>query len=177
MISPQRYAKALFEIAIEKSLINEWLKQINNISLILDNEDVIVLLDSPQVPENVKFDGIETLFSDIDLLVKNLIFLMTRNRDITKFNLFKDIFNDLVDKHFEITRVQVKTANQIPTNQIEKLKESLLEFVEGSTVEISQIVDENILGGIIIRIGDKVIDASSKTKINNMKDFLLKGAA
>ena len=54
---------------------------------------------------------------------------------------------------------------------------SLLKFVEGSTVEISQIVDENILGGIIIRIGDKVIDASSKTKINNMKDFLLKGAA
>ena len=52
-----------------------------------------------------------------------------------------------------------------------------MKFVEGSTVEISQIVDENILGGIIIRIGDKVIDASSKTKINNMKDFLLKGAA
>ena len=176
MISPQRYAKALFEIAIEKSSIDEWIKQINNISLVLDNEDVIVLLDSPQVPENIKFDGIETLFSDIDLLVKNLIFLMTRNRDITKFNLFKNIFNDLVDKHFGITRVQVRTANEIPPNQVKKLKESLLKFIEGSTVEVSQIVDENILGGIIIRIGDKVIDASSRTKINNMKDFLLQGA-
>ena len=170
MISPQRYAKALFEIAIEKSSIDEWIKQINNISLVLDNED------SPQVPENIKFDGIETLFSDIDLLVKNLIFLMTRNRDITKFNLFKNIFNDLVDKHFGITRVQVRTANEIPPNQVKKLKESLLKFIEGSTVEVSQIVDENILGGIIIRIGDKVIDASSRTKINNMKDFLLQGA-
>ena len=97
MISHLRYAKALFELSKENSSIENWLLQMNEAESILSNEDVIELLDSPQVPEKVKFNGVEILFTNIDLLIRNLVFLMIRNGDVGKFNLVIDEFNKLVD--------------------------------------------------------------------------------
>ena len=176
MISHLRYAKALFELSKENSLIENWMLQMNEAESILSNEDVIELLDSPQVPEKVKFDGVKTLFTNIDLLIRNLVFLMIRNGDVGKFNLVIDEFNKLVDTHLGITRVQITTVEKISSQQINDIKQKLLEVFNVSKIEISEQFDNNIIGGIVIRVGDKVIDASSRTKIGNMKEFLIKGS-
>ena len=176
MISHLRYAKALFELSKENSSIENWSVQINEAESILSNEDVIELLDSPQVPEKVKFDGVNTLFTDIDLLIRNLVFLMIRNGDVGRFNLVIDEFNNLVDTHLGITRVQITTVEKISDKQMNDLRQKMLEVFKVAKIEISEQFDNNIIGGIVIRIGDKVIDASSRTKIGNMKEFLVKGS-
>ena len=56
------------------------------------------------------------------------------------------------------------------------IRQKLLEVFNVSKIEISEQFDNNIIGGIVIRVGDKVIDASSRTKIGNMKEFLIKGS-
>lgn len=177
MTAPQRYAQALFEIGLEQNRLEKWSGEIDKICSIFDSNDVIALLDSPQVPESVKKKGISTLLPEVNSSLNNLIFLIMRNGDISKFSSVKVFFEILVDEHLGITRAEITTASKITPQHIKNLEKTILQISGGSTVKISETIDEEIVGGIIIKIGDKLIDASSKNKLGAMREFLFKGSA
>jgi|TARA_B100001971_G_C18219284_1_gene556012 F-type H+-transporting ATPase subunit delta len=176
MTAPQRYAQALFEIGLEQNCLEKWSDEMDNICSVFDSNDVIALLDSPQVPETVKMKGIDTLLPEVNSSLDNLIFLMMRNGDISKFRSVKGFFEILVDEHLGITRAEITTVSKITAQHLKDLKKTILQVSGGSTAKISETIDEEIVGGIIIKIGDKLIDASSKNKLGAMREFLFKGS-
>ena len=112
MTAPQRYAQALFEIGLEQNRLEKWSGEMDKICSIFDSNDVIALLDSPQVPESVKKKGISTLLPEVNSSLNNLIFLIMRNGDISKFSSVKVFFEILVDEHLGITRAEITTASK-----------------------------------------------------------------
>lgn len=170
--SARRYSQAAFSIASEKDEIDKWLSEMKDATAILSDNDCIAFFDAEQIPIDVKLDGVKKLFSKNMGLIQNLISLMVTRKDISKFLEVSNIFISMADEYKGIVKVDITTAVPIAKENLEKITKKI-ENIENKKVVIKKNIDKNILGGIVIRIGDKLIDGSTKNKINLLSEQLI----
>jgi F-type H+-transporting ATPase subunit delta len=167
--SPRRYAQAVFQIATESGQIDAWSDDLRTVATALENKELAGLLDSPQVPAAAKIETVKTVLGDaVDPLAANLLaILATRNLA----NLVPGIietFEALVDRHNGIERAEVIAAAPLDQDQETAIKAVLVKLVD-KDVRLSTGVDPNILGGLVARVGDRVIDGSLRTRLQGMR--------
>ena len=168
----RRYAHAAFELAKEKNNLDRWEEDLALAAVVLGDTDVLSFLSAPQVPDSVKLDGIGKLFSDVDVLVRNTVNLMTVNRDITKFADTYRLFSEMADEHRGIARAEVITAVPLDDAPRSKITASLAKLVGRSEVKITERVDPSIIGGVVAKVGDRLIDGSTRTRLRAMRNSL-----
>jgi F-type H+-transporting ATPase subunit delta len=167
----RRYAKAAFELAKEDNL-DRWVEDLTRTAEILGDPDVLGFIDAPQVSDSVKLDGIGKLLADVDVLVRNTVNLMTVNRDIAKFAEMFRVFSEMADEHHGIARAEVVTAVQLDDARRARLAAGLAELVGRNEVEITASVDPSIIGGVVAKIGDHLVDGSTRTRLQAMRNKL-----
>jgi F-type H+-transporting ATPase subunit delta len=167
----RRYAQAAFELAKENSL-DRWSEDLARVAEVLGDSDVLEFLDAPQVADSAKLDGIGKLLSDIDVLVRNTVNLMTVNRDISKFADMFRIFNEMADERRGIARADVVTAVPLDDAQRSQVAAGLAKLMGRSEVKMTESVDSEIIGGVVARVGDRLIDGSTRTQLRAMRDSL-----
>ncbi|MBH66366.1 MAG: ATP synthase F1 subunit delta [Chloroflexi bacterium] len=168
----RRYAQAAFELAKEQDKVDTWLEDLDRAGEVLGDSDVLAFLDAPQLADNVKLDGISKLFSDVDVLVRNTVNLMTVNRDITKFADMHRMFGEMADEYSGIGRAEVITAVPLDDERRSKVAEGLENLVGRNEVKITESVDSEIIGGVVAKIGDRLVDGSTRTQLRAMRDSL-----
>ena len=168
----RRYAQAAFELAKEQDKVDTWSEDLDRAGEVLGDSDVLAFLDAPQLADNVKLDGISKLLSDVDVLVRNTVNLMTVNRDITKFADMHRMFGEMADEHCGIARAEVITAVPLDDERRGKVAEGLANLVGRSEVKITESVDSEIIGGVVAKIGDRLVDGSTRTQLRAMRDSL-----
>jgi len=167
----RRYAKAAFELAKEDNL-DRWVEDLTRTAEILGDPDVLGFIDAPQVSDSVKLDGIGKLLADVDVLVRNTVNLMTVNRDIAKFAEMFRVFSEMADEHHGIARAEVVTAVPLDDARRARLAAGLAELVGRNEVEITASVDPSIIGGVVAKIGDHLVDGSARTRLQAMRNKL-----
>ena len=167
----RRYAQAAFELAKENNL-DRWSEDLAKAAEVLGDSDLLEFLDAPQVTDSVKLDGIGKLLSDVDVLVRNTVNLMTVNRDISKFAEMFRVFNEMADEHHGIARAEVTTAVPMDDAQRGQVAAGLAKLVGRSEVLVTESVDPEIIGGVVARVGDRLIDGSTRTQLRAMRDSL-----
>ena len=167
----RRYAKAAFELAKEDNL-DRWVKDLTRTAEILGDPDVLGFIDAPQVSDSVKLEGIGKLLADVDALVQNTVNLMTVNRDIAKFAEMFRVFSEMADEHHGIARAEVVTAVPLDDARRARLAAGLAELVGRNEVEITASVDPSIIGGVVAKIGDHLVDGSTRTRLQAMRNKL-----
>ena len=173
MASVRRYAQAAFAIAIERDALDVWERDLENARAIFTESDVSAFMAAPSVPINVKLDGVKTLLSDADSLVQNLISLVTSNGDIERFDGICDAFRELTDEHLGIGRAQITTAVALDDDRRERIVDSLKDMTGYARIEVTEIVDPDIIGGVVARVGDRLFDGSTRTKLRSMQESLV----
>ncbi len=168
----RRYAQAAFELAKEQDKVDTWSEDLARAGEVLGDSDVLAFLDAPQLADYVKLDGIGKLLSDVDVLVRNTVNLMTVNRDITKFADMHRMFGEMADEHRGIARAEVITAVPLDDERRSKVAEGLANLVGRSEVKITESVDSEIIGGVVAKIGDRLVDGSTRTQLRAMRDSL-----
>ncbi len=168
----RRYAQAAFELAKEHNSLDVWEQGLTRASEVLSDPDVLSFLDSPQVTDNAKLDGIATLFPSIDVLVRNTVSLMTVNHDVTKFMEMHRLFGEMADEYRGIARADVTTAVPLDDAQRERLALGLASMVGRNEVKITENVNPEIIGGVEAKVGDHLIDGSTRTQLRLMRDSL-----
>jgi F-type H+-transporting ATPase subunit delta len=168
----RRYAQAAFELAREKDNLDRWVEDLARVSEVLGDPDVLGFLDAPQVTDSVKLDGIGKLLADVDVLVRNTVNLMTVNRDITKFADMFRVFSEMADEHRGIARAEVVTAVPLDDARRDRLAAGLAKLVGRNEVEITASVDASIIGGVVAKVGDRLIDGSTRTQLQAMRNKL-----
>ena len=168
----RRYAQAVFELAKEHDSLDEWEEGLTRAYEVLADPDVLNFLDAPQVTDKAKLDGIATLLPSIDVLVRNTISLMTVNHDVTKFVQMYRLFGDMVDEYRGIARADVITAVPLGDAQRDRLALGLASMVGRSEVKITENVNPEIIGGVEAKVGDHLIDGSTRTRLRLMRDSL-----
>ena len=168
----RRYAQAAFELAKEHNSLDVWEEGLTRASEVLSDPDVLSFLDAPQVTDSAKLDGIATLLPSIDVLVRNTVSLMTVNHDVTKFMEMHGLFGEMADEYRGIARAAVTTAVPLDDAQRERVALGLASMVGRSEVKITENVDPEIIGGVEAKVGDHLIDGSTRTQLNLMRDSL-----
>ena len=166
----KRYAAALFEIAKEKEAMDDFEKEASLVCQILEKEpELLKLLEHPQVLMEEKIKIMETTFDGKihDELLGLFVLIIKKNRQVFLIEILEQ-FLGLVKEAKGQVKAIVTSAIPLTNKQLAQIKETL-EKNTHKTIELESKVDKSIIGGIVIRVGDQVVDASIQGKLNGLK--------
>ncbi|MDD6402384.1 MAG: ATP synthase F1 subunit delta [Lachnospiraceae bacterium] len=168
------YGNALFELAIEEGKIDDWYVEVLELTSILKkNKDLIELLNHPQVDKLEKEKIIKNIFEGkISNEILGLIVMIMDKGHISKIVGVFRYFIKLVKEHKNIGVAKVTSATVLTEAQKSKIENRLIETTSYSRMEVTYKVDESLIGGLVIRIGDRVVDSSIKTKLETLSKTL-----
>lgn len=174
----RRYAKALLQSALEQDILDDVEKDIRFIlNTVEDSRDLVVFLKSPIIKKEDKQEVLSKIFGEhISGETKSLLRLLSeKNRE----SILKDIcigFLELFNEYKGIIQVEVTTAYKLNDSQRDELQKALASST-GKIVEMNVSIDPEIMGGVIVRIDDTVMDGSVKHKIRKLKNQFAADAA
>ncbi|MHB8515216.1 MAG: F0F1 ATP synthase subunit delta [Dehalococcoidia bacterium] len=174
--SARRYAQAVFDLADEEETFDRWAADLGVIAAFAQEVDVAEILASPRVPREEKLRLLAAgLQSQVSAGALNLVRLLN---DRDKLALVPDImaiFGEQVDERRGIAHALVTTA--VPLSDDERgAVAARLSAITGKTVDVVPVVDPAIIGGVVARIGDQLIDGSTRTRLKALRRSL-EGAA
>jgi len=161
------YGDALFAIALEENRMDEFFEAVKVVADVLcTNEDFSKLMNHPKIIKEDKVKVVEETFDG--RIPKEIVGIMTLMVTKGRANEMLSVFNyfvALVKEEKKIGNASVTTAVPLDEVQKEKVEKKLLDTTKYENFEIEYSVDESLIGGMVIRIGDRVVDSSIKTKI------------
>ena len=164
-----RYAKAVLSLASDNKVadkVNADMKQIA--SAIATNSDLNAMLQSPVVRSSDKLSVLKAVFGDANNATTNLINTLITNKRIALLGDVANKYNHLYDVLRDTQVAKVTTATPL-TKDLEKKVLAKVKELTGKSTEIMNTVDESILGGFVLRVGDFQYDASIANKLNKLK--------
>ena len=170
------YGEALFDLALENKSLDEIEEEIKAVKVVFkENMELIKLLNHPKITKEEKVAFIETIFKGrvSDDVTGFLVIIIKKGRYDEISEIF-DYFLAKVREHKKIGVAYVTSAIELSEQEKEKIKNKLLATTKYVQFEMNYKVDASILGGLIIRIGDRVVDSSLKSKLNTLSKKLFK---
>ena len=169
------YGEALFGLALEENKLDIFYEEVVSLLEVLkQNDDFVKLLNHPKVVKDEKISLIENIFKGrvSDEIVGFFVLILKKDR----FFDIEEILNYFVDKVKEekkIGVVVVTTAVDVNDEAKQKIEGRILETTGYKTLEVSYRVDTALIGGMTIRIGDRVVDSSISNKLYELKKQLM----
>lgn len=164
-----RYAKAIIEIATESNnttAVNNDMKTI--VSAIKESEELKDFLSNPIVNGAVKMNALSEIFPSLQTETKGLFQLLLANKRFEILSAIATQFNNLFDIASGVEKAVVTTAVPL-TAELEVLVKNKLKEFSSNTISITNVVDASIIGGFVLRIGDKQYNASVANKLQQLK--------
>ena len=164
----RRYAQAAFEIAMERKEFDSWQSDLREIAGLGEDVALAVLLESPKL----YFDDIVKLLSEqlvgINPLALNLVYLLIARGKLNIVGEIADEYQRLLDSYRGIEQAEVITA--VPLDDEDKLSlAERLGVIVGKKVLIKSTVDSTLIGGVVARIGGKLLDGSTRSRLEALK--------
>lgn len=173
-VATRRYGHALFDVAKTLDKIDIYLDDLRDVSnIITGNEELNLFLNHPNITAEEKKKVVENIFKEkIDDEIIKLVFLLIEHDRIGEIRVVYYDYKYLVYKERGLKIAYVTTAVEMSAQEIEALKKNLC-LRYSCDVEVQNIVDRNIIGGVYLKIGDRVIDGSVRGKLEEMRRNLL----
>jgi len=164
----RRYAKALAEVLPDDKL-EKVLKEVKELLKIFD-EKALKYFKSPVVPVEKKVSLLEQVLSKVEVSpeLKKVLLLMAQRNRLGLLREFAQEFENFVNERLGIVKAEITTATEIDDETLGKIRAKIEELF-GKKAEITVKLDPSIIGGFIVKVADKVLDASIKTQLENLK--------
>ena len=165
-----RYAKALFDQAQEQAAVHSVLNELNELKTVYETmPELASFLANPAIPKADKVQFVNDQFvSKTSALTGNLLKLMADNERVALLPLVAEQFKQLLDTFENNAVADVVTPKALDSAQEVKLKQSLKAAYGYSDITLNVMVEPSILGGMVVKIQDKVIDGSFSGKLNTL---------
>lgn len=172
-VAAKRHAQAAFEIALERNELQVWRDDLERLAEAVKDPTLFAFLESPAIhlDEKVRIlrDGLEGL----NPLVVNLALLLVSRGRLGLLNEIVLEYGRLVDENRGVAHAEVATAVTLEPEDREKLAGRLSDLV-GRKIVLTTRVDPAILGGLVARVGDKLIDGSTKSRLDALRVSLMR---
>lgn len=166
-----RYATALFELAVEEKSIDKIGSELDAIDRMIDDSaDLKRLVMSPVFSAEEQARALAAILDKAGIAgtTANFIRLVAANRRLFVLQGMIAAFRKLAAAHRGEVSAEVSSAHELTDAQVKSLAAALKASI-GKDVQLSRKVDPGLLGGLIVRVGSRMIDTSLRTKLNNLK--------
>ena len=168
-VSGKRYAQAIFELASEQDQLDQWDSDLDFVNGVFQDEEFRALLKHADVPIANKMRAIEAVLQDIHPLVRNMVVLLVTKGLVDVVGDLRDAYAHLLDEHRGRQRVQVTSAVQLAPQELERITRFVADLVRKEVV-VTTKVDDSILGGVVIQIGDRLLDGSTRSRLDSLRN-------
>lgn len=172
----QTYGSALFDLAEEENSIDSMLEEVTAVRQIFrENTELVQLLNHPKIVKEEKVSVIENIFKGrvSDSMTGFLVLIVEKGR----YNDIDGIFDYFIKEVYEYKNIgvaYVTSAKKLSKAQEQAVRDRLLQVTKYVAFEMHFDVDAALIGGMVIRIGDRVVDSSIRTKLGDLQKELLK---
>ncbi len=168
----KRYAQAVFELALERKELDRWQSDLGKIASLAEDAALSAVLESPKFRFEEKAKLLSERMGKINPLALNLAYLLVSRGRLGVIGDIADEYQRRLDSHRGIERAKVTTA--IPLDDEDKLKlEAYLGDMVRKKVILEPEVDSSVVGGVVARIGGKLLDGSTRSKLEALKRELI----
>jgi ATP synthase F1 delta subunit len=165
----QVYARSLFEVALERGNLDVVREQLGQFADALDgNRDLQIFLFSPYFSTQEKKDGLARAVIDADPIFQNFLEVLLERHRMPAIFRIRTRFEALWEEENRLLPVEVTSAIALDDRIVASIGERIGEQT-GRKVELSSKVDPDILGGIVLRVGNSVLDASIRNRLNQLR--------
>ncbi len=170
------YGDALFELAVEENQIDSLAEEIEVIRTALkENKDFEKILMHPEIPKEKKVQAVEEVFKGriSDALTGFMTIVVRKGR----YSELQDIFAYFIARVKEYKKIgvaEVISAVPLREEQKQKIERKLLDTTAYETMEISYKVNTDLIGGMTVRIGDRIVDSTIRSRLDKLTSGLMK---
>ena len=170
----KRYAKAIFQVGKEENALDDFSNSLSEMaSLYAEVPEVVDGLTNPLYPQEVREKVMVELVGAIksSAMISNFLNLLVQKRRANVLPEIAMVFQALVDEERNMCQGTVISASEISGDLNDKIK-ATLEKITGKQVVVTNKVDPTIIGGIIAKVGDLVLDGSIKTQLKGLEESI-----
>lgn len=167
----RRYARAAFEVAREQGDPQSWLPDLDMVAGAFSDHRLIESLRNPDRSVSAKLDAVNQAFPNLRPEIRNLVRILIGRRRAEQMPQVAAGFRELADDMMGRTNASVVSARPLQDEELTLIQRRLNERT-GKTVRLSTSVDESLIGGVVIRVGDELIDASVITRLERLRQRL-----
>lgn len=172
-----RYAAALFELARDEGKLDEAARDLESLGIMLDlSPELTRLVRSPMFDRAQQAQALASVLerAGVSALVRNFAGVVARNRRLFALRDMVAIFARLLAEHRGEVVAQVTSAHPLDESQLARLRAELSAEMK-TDVRLETAVDGSLLGGLVVRLGSRMIDSSIRSKLRRL-EFAMKGA-
>ena len=154
--------------------MDQWDGELEFIDGVLQDEEFNALLKHADVPVSNKRRAIDAVLRDLHPLLRNLINLLVTKGLVDAVHDVRADYGGLLDDHRGRQRVKVTSAVPLEQDEMDRITQFLSSLVRKEIV-VSSDVDESILGGVVIQVGDQLLDGSTKSRLDALRSEVVTG--
>jgi len=167
----RRYAQAVFRMAVEQQELNVWQSDLRKVASIIRDEAFFSFLENREVSFDEKSKALSERLGEIHPMAMKLVSMLVARGRLGMIEDISDDYQQMLDNYRGVEGAQVaEVTTAIPLDEDDKLKlaQRITDMV-GKPVVLRAKVDPGVVGGIVIRIGDKLIDGSIRSKLASLR--------
>jgi len=172
--APRRYADAAFQLATRDGSIETWRRELQQAAATADGE-LMAVLANPALPLEQRLDAATRVFAGLNPSVRNLVLLLVKRHRIEQLPRVAAEFIRLDDRRQHITHANATSASPLTADEVQALT-ARLEQMTGGRIALTTDVDDALLGGLVVRVGDRLIDGSVRGRLERLRNQLASGA-
>jgi F-type H+-transporting ATPase subunit delta len=167
-----RYATALFELALDNKAIHAIKKDLERFdALVTGSADLHRLVRSPVFDADEQLKALSAILAKADIkgLAANFLRVITTNRRLFAVRDMIRAYRALVARHRGEVTAQVTVAEKLNDKNLDALKSALKSVTGGKDIDLDVRIEPTIIGGLIVKVGSRMVDSSLRTKLNSIK--------
>jgi F-type H+-transporting ATPase subunit delta len=167
-----RYATALFELALEEKQLDAVKADLDRFTTLMEESDELArLIRSPVYGADEQTKALTAVLEKVEIrgLAANFVKRVAANRRLFAIRHILGAFRALVARHKGEVTAQVTAAQKLSDQNLDALKGALKTVTGGKDIDFDVKVDPVIIGGLIVKVGSRMVDSSLRTKLNSIK--------
>ncbi len=170
-LSGKRYAQAIFDLALDNDQVEQWGEDLAVVAEVFEDSDFTALMKHADMPAGDKLNATASVLANVNPLVRNLVDLLVSKNSVDSIAGVHTGYTELLDRHLGRQRVEITTAVPLESAETDRITTFVSGMVRADVV-LTTRVDDSILGGLVIQIGDRLLDGSTMARLDGLRNQL-----
>ena len=167
--SARRYAEAVFGLGEESGTLPQWREDLETLADVARDQGAVAVLENAKTPVEQRLALLDRALTGMGPLARNLARLLVTRGRFALLPQIAEVFSEMLDERNGVVRAQVTTAVPLSDDEQHAIADRLRTLTAARDVRVQSRVEPTIIGGLIVRVGDRLIDGSTRSRLIQLR--------